>query len=114
MGSPGLQSTHGWDLTPLPGFSPVAPTVAHFYSSVCCHQGTGRWMAGLDSGHEEWGAVGRAGGPRLRAGPGVRPGAAPGLPKTEVLLHCGCRRARDQQGEPRRVSFSPPSHPLQL
>uniref|UniRef100_A0A452TF95 Uncharacterized protein n=1 Tax=Ursus maritimus TaxID=29073 RepID=A0A452TF95_URSMA len=62
--------------------------------------GAGRWLAGLDSGHEEWGPVGRAGRPRLRAGPGVRPRAARGLPETEVVLHRGCRRARGRQGRP--------------
>uniref|UniRef100_A0A8P0PHI5 Uncharacterized protein n=2 Tax=Canis lupus familiaris TaxID=9615 RepID=A0A8P0PHI5_CANLF len=65
--------------------------------------GAGRWLAGLDSGHEEWGPVGRAGRPRLRAGPGVRPRAAQELPETEVLLHRGCRRAHGRQGKPKSV-----------
>uniref|UniRef100_A0A8C9KEV6 Uncharacterized protein n=1 Tax=Panthera tigris altaica TaxID=74533 RepID=A0A8C9KEV6_PANTA len=50
--------------------------------------GADRWLAWLDSGHEEWGPVGRAGR------------AAQGFPETEVLLHCGCRRARGRQGRP--------------
>uniref|UniRef100_A0A2K5LNH9 Myosin XVA n=1 Tax=Cercocebus atys TaxID=9531 RepID=A0A2K5LNH9_CERAT len=62
--------------------------------------GAGRWLAWLDCGHEEWCPVGRAGWPRLCVGPGVGPGAAQGLPSTEVLLHCGCRGACNQQGRP--------------
>uniref|UniRef100_A0A8C7C9Z1 Uncharacterized protein n=1 Tax=Neovison vison TaxID=452646 RepID=A0A8C7C9Z1_NEOVI len=65
--------------------------------------GPGRRLAGLDGGHETWGPVGRAGRPRLCAGPGVQPRAAPGLPETEVLLHRGCRRARGRQGRPQSV-----------
>uniref|UniRef100_A0A8C0DWL5 Uncharacterized protein n=1 Tax=Balaenoptera musculus TaxID=9771 RepID=A0A8C0DWL5_BALMU len=60
--------------------------------------GAGRRLAGLDGGYEEGGPVGRAGRPRLRAGPGVGPRATQGVPATESLLHRGCRGAHGWQG----------------
>uniref|UniRef100_A0A8C0Q146 Uncharacterized protein n=1 Tax=Canis lupus familiaris TaxID=9615 RepID=A0A8C0Q146_CANLF len=100
-----VHSGHAWGLAHIPGFLQAIPvgSIPHFCPSMCCHQGAGRWLAGLDSGHEEWGPVGRAGRPRLRAGPGVRPRAAQELPETEVLLHRGCRRAHGRQGKPKSV-----------
>uniref|UniRef100_A0A8C3VXM3 Uncharacterized protein n=1 Tax=Catagonus wagneri TaxID=51154 RepID=A0A8C3VXM3_9CETA len=57
-----------------------------------------RWMWAAST--VKRGPVGRAGRPRLRAGPGVRPRAARGLPATEGLLHRGRRGAGDRQDGP--------------
>lgn len=69
----GVHSGHAGGLARAPRFLQAVPvgSIPHLCPSMCCHQGAGRWLAGLDGGHEEWGPVGRAGRPRLCAGPGV-------------------------------------------
>lgn len=55
-------------------------------AAACCWQGAGGGLAGLVRGYEGRHPVGRAGRPRLRPGPHLRPGAAARFPQAEVVL----------------------------